>query len=920
MSARFFLLAAAIFACSACQDNTPQTDAVSETATENTTASASDAQTNSEAIGLGSDIPLGQLSKDIEPTHYRLHLTIIPDQDTFSGTTSIDLQVNKAGKIIWLHGNQLQVSDVSVTQGEQTFNGSYRQVDKTGVAQIELEQALQPGTAVIDITYEAPFNGALEGLYKVEEDNHAYAFTQFQATSARLAFPGFDEPDFKVTFDIQLTVKEDHVAVSTTPEVDVQNIANGMKTITYAKSKKLPTYLIAFAVGPFDVNEWEPIPTNQIRDFTIPLRGIAVKGKGEQMDYSLEHTAEILDSLENYFQIPYPYAKLDILAVPDFSAGAMENAGAITYRENLLLIDENSSIRSKRAYAAVHAHELAHQWFGNLVTPKWWDDIWLNEAFATWMAYTSLHNLNEADGYNKTLLNRSLAVMPTDSLISSRQIRQPIESNHDIASAFDGITYSKGGGVLAMFESFLGKENFRRGIEKYMNKYAFETTTADDFIESISAESQRIEPKIVAKAFKSFIEQPGLPIVEVTPQCEDGKAYLTVEQSRYLPLGSKGSTDQQWDLPLCLKYSIDGQVHSYCELVDAKSQVVELPDSGCPDFVMPNTQGAGYYRWSLPAGDWQNLLAARDQLTTEELMSASDSLDAALNAGKLSTIEYLETLPMLIEVDGWEVATAPISTLEDIREYLVDDERMPAFEARLQQLYGPRLTEIGLSGANDKDTVQLRTKLVQFMALEARQPELRSELLKTAQKYIGFKGNNTLNPDGVDQNTVGTALSVAVQELGKPFADALTERFLESRDATFRARAMNALGWSADPEVAADARKWVLSSELRDNEIYFALFQQLSNGETRDDAWEWLKDNVDGVIDRIPTWRQGRVASGGKYFCSEARKTEVNKFFVDRIAELEGGPRSLANTLEEIELCVAKTEALAADLNSSLAQ
>ena len=308
------------------------------------------------------------------------------------------------------------------------------------------------------------------------------------------------------------------------------------------------------------------------RDRPLPLRGIAARGKGKKLAYALEHTEGILTSLENYFSLPYPYAKLDIIAVPDFDAGAMENAGAITYREQLLLFDDTSSIMSKRSYERVHAHELAHQWFGDLVTPYWWNDIWLNEAFATWMAYVSLENWKPGEGFRRDLNQRMITAMESDSMITARQVTQPVLTNHDIANAFDGITYSKGGGVINMIEGLLGREAFRKGVQSYMEKYSYGNASSADFFASLAAQSTELPPAQVESAFRSFLDQPGLPLVETSILCSASAVSVSLKQSRYLPLGSTGSTDGRWEIPVCLRYAVQGESQRTCLLLTEQEQ------------------------------------------------------------------------------------------------------------------------------------------------------------------------------------------------------------------------------------------------------------------------------------------------------------------------------------------------------------
>ena len=645
------------------------------------------------------DIPLGQLPAEVQPVAYQLELTIIPGLEEFSGKTTIDLEITGNRNHFYLHGKNIKANKVQLSDGSSTFPAEYEQVDDSGIVRISSPQALQ-GKIQLEIEYTAPFSQALEGLYKVSESGKDYAFTQFEAISARLAFPGFDEPGFKTPFDTTLIVPENQVAISNAPELS-NEIIDGMRVVHFAPTKPLPTYLIAFAVGDFDVIEWQDLPATEVRDRTLPLRGVAAKGKGEQLAYALEGTNDIVTALESYFGTPYPWAKLDILAVPDFSAGAMENAGAITYRESLLLFDDTATPERRRRYKMVHAHELAHQWFGDLVTPVWWNDIWLNESFATWMAHVSMDMAEPDANYRRDLLSRGLNVMEDDSLVNARQIRQPILSNNDIATAFDGITYSKGGAVLSMFENFLGRDDFRQGVRNYMDEFQYGTATADDFIRHLATASTEQPKDVVIAAFNSFLEQPGLPLVEIAKQCEGESLSVSLKQSRYFPLGSNGDQNQQWNIPVCLRLGYAEEDIKTCLLLTEKEQSFELPQA-CPEWIMPNADSAGYYRFSMSQDDWNTLLANSDKQNTSEMMAVLGSITGAFNSGDVDVTTLMSIAPQLIASPDWQVATAPIEHMNFMYDRMASEGQKQALELRFAEYYSGKLSDTGLDATNDR--------------------------------------------------------------------------------------------------------------------------------------------------------------------------------------------------------------------------
>jgi alanyl aminopeptidase len=874
-------------------------------------------QQETQAVDLESDIPLGRLPQDVRPTAYQLTLKIIPELDEFSGKVLIDIDVAASSNHLYLHGQDINAETVRITQGDQTFDGSYEQVEKSGIVRITSPQALQ-GKIQLEISYSAPFNQALRGLYKVSESGNDYAFTQFEAISARLAFPGFDEPGFKTTFDTTLIVPQNQIAISNTPELS-NEIVDGMRVVHFAPTKPLPTYLIAFAVGEFDVVEWVDLPPTDVRQRALPLRGIAVKGKGDQLDYALAGTNAIVTALESYFGTPYPWAKLDIIAVPDFNAGAMENAGAITYRESLLLFDDTATPARKRRYKMVHAHELAHQWFGDLVTPAWWNDIWLNESFATWMAHAAMDMVEPEAKFRRDLLSRGLGVMSSDSLANARQIRQPILSNNDISNAFDGITYAKGGAVLSMFESFLGREDFRQGIRNFMDEFQYDVATADDFIRHLAAASTTQPKEVVIESFNSFLEQPGLPLIEIASECSDQGVKIHLKQSRYFPLGSTGDHNQQWKMPVCLKLGTAEDSNKTCLLLTEKEQSFDLPQS-CPDWIIPNADSAGYYRFAMSQQDWTNLLANSEQQNTNEMMAMLGSLTGAFNSGDLDVATLMSIAPELITSQDWQVATSPMTHMRFMYNRMASEGQKKALEARFTEYYSAKLDETGLDVTEDRDKAQLQGALVAFLAETAKQPELRAELVEMAKAYTGFETDKQIHPDAANPIIISTALDISVDVLGNDFVDHLTQLALSSTDAVVRGRTLSAIGNTKDPVKAAEVLELVFSEQVRDNEIYSIIYPQAFMPETRDATWLWFQENMERILPRVPETAWGRMTFVGAAFCDTDKQAEVQAFFAKRISELTGGPRNLAKTLEGIDLCVAKVQQHQAEMDAWLGQ
>ena len=734
------------------------------------------------------EAPVGQLDKSVAPRHYRIELTIDPRQDSFSGHTEIDITLEEPRDQMWLHGKNLQVSEVWLSNGSSgRIDASYEQKLESGVALITLEKPVEAGDATLHFRYNAPFNTSTNALFRVVRGEDSYAATQFEPIAARQVFPGFDDPGFKVAFDLAMVTVEGDVAITTTPERTYKNLDNGFVRRTFETTPPLPTYLLAFAVGPYDVVDHGLIPPNSIRERGVPLRGVTARGLGDRIEYALDQTGGLLAALEEYFGMPYPYRKMDLIAVPESFGGAMENVGAITYDEWLILMDENSSLDQRRANVAVQAHELAHMWFGNLVTPDWWTDIWLNEAFATWMSYKASNTYWPEGEFSRSTLKGALGAMANDSLAAAREIREPITNNDNIAGAFDGITYQKGGGVLAMLERYIGEEGFQKGIQLHMERYTDGVANADGFIASVAEGSGVSE---IDAAFKSFIEKPGVPLVSVEVNCEEGqKPSLEVSQSRYAPLGSSiDSTASEWLIPLCVSYNADGSRKSNCAMLRESKQTIVLDSDSCPSQVLPNADGAGYYRFTMNETWMDGLIERASALSAAEALVLVDSLAASFRAGETKASSFVPGMALLVNHPDWDVAESAMDELENITN-IIDFEELDRIYPSLSNIVKPRFLE--LAGATDEGSKMLRQRMQRFLVVIARDPESRAPLAEQAAARIGLNGEPDKSAVPVDE--METTFSVGVQDLGEPFFDLLLSQSLASEDPAFRSAAFGSL-------------------------------------------------------------------------------------------------------------------------------
>jgi len=383
------------------------------------------------ASNSNEQIPIGKLPEWAIPESYDLDFKIDPAQKSYTGKTTIHLKLTQATDHVWIHGKSLSVKDANILSATgQKTTAKYEQASEVdGVSLIKFAQTLPAGQYRLVLDFNADYDQQLDGIYKIEFEGKPYVMTQMEAISARQSFPSFDEPRFKTPFNIRLTIPSKYSGFANTNQVSEQAEKSGWKTLSFAPTKPLPTYLLALAVGPWQVQQGPDIGATEWRKQAIKLRGLAPDGKAEKMQHALSETPAILKTLEDYFAFGYPFDKLDLLAAPDFAAGAMENPGLITFRDYLMLLDKDSPVSFVQSSFNVNAHELAHQWFGDVVTMPWWDDLWLNESFATWMQSKITQQLHPEFNADLERVVDTAGAMKSDSLVSVRRIRQPILGN-----------------------------------------------------------------------------------------------------------------------------------------------------------------------------------------------------------------------------------------------------------------------------------------------------------------------------------------------------------------------------------------------------------------------------------------------------------------------------------------------------------
>ncbi|MEW9572400.1 M1 family metallopeptidase [Rhodanobacter sp. Si-c] len=862
------------------------------------------------AFAAGADqAPEGRLPSWAVPQSYQIAFKVDPAQTDFSGTTTIKVKLAQASDHVWLDGAELKVSKVTVTDARgHAHEAKYVDADpKAGVVRVDFGSTLQPGEITLKFDYTAPLNAQLQGLYKVTAKGQPYAMTQMEPISARFAFPSFDEPGFKTPFDISITLPEKDVAVANTQQMSEKPAGKGWKTVTFAQTLPLPTYLVAFAVGPWDITPTAEISPDAYRSKPLPLRGIAAAGEAHRMSHVISETPSIIHALENYYGFGYPWDKLDVLAAPDFSAGAMENAGLVTFRDWLLLLDKDSPARNVRGSFNVTAHELAHQWTGDTVTLAWWNDIWLNEAFATWMQEKVTEEVHPEYRADLDRVRGAQGAMANDSLVSARKIRQPITGNGDIETAFDGITYQKGASVIGMFENYVGEQTFQKGMRAYIQAHKFGNADADDLVGAIATAAGKGDA--FKHAFKSFLDQSGVPYVQTKLEHKNGQTVLELKQSRYLPLGSRGDSQRIWGVPVCVRYGTADGSKVTCDMLDKATGSMVLAGASNPTWVMPNANAAGYYRFSLDKSELAALVKEVAKLSDAEQLAYADAIGASFQHGDLDAGQVLAALQPLTESRTPQVFTAPLGHVSWIYHHVAKTDAQRARVADwVKAAYLPKLESLGYQrkpGESEDDSL-LRSTLASALAFDYKLPAVRAALLQQGEAALKKNAAGRLDLAAANPDLLGDALGVAVQTQGKGAVDALIAELPQTSDPALRNGILGGLAGVEDPALTEQVRDFALSKPVKVGEMASLLRAGRDTEAQRDAMWTWFTGHYPQILKRTGSFAGGylpMLAAGGG--CSTAEAQRLQAFFKPRMDDAAGIARGLAQTTESIELCSA---------------
>ena len=739
-------------------------------------------------------------------------------------------------------------------------------------------------------------------IFRQQSGGEWYAFTQFEETDARRAFPCVDEPSAKIPWTLSLRIPSGLKAVANAPEESSTPAGEGMILVRFRTTRPLPSYLVAFGVGPFDFVDGRPAGKRK-----VPVRIVVPRGRAREGAYAARVSPEILEGLEDYFGIAYPYEKLDILTIPfTVQFGAMENAGLVTFREaSVLARPEEDGVRRRRRFAAVAAHEFAHQWFGDLVTPAWWNDTWLNEAFATWMETKVIERWAPSWGMAAERVDeRNRARPPTDALVTARRIRQPIESYNDIRNAFDAITYQKGAAVIRMFELYVGEAAFQRGIRQYLPN---PTPTATPPRPTSSARSQRRRagtwrrrsaPSSTSRASPAF--------APLSAAGADRGRWCTWSRTAGPRLRRPAGNLATPGLRPVGDPAASGRRSARCSI--SRPPTSRSRPATCPDWVLPNAGYSGYYRLQLESALHERVVRSR-ALDDAEVVGLLGDTNALVKGGAVPRDVGLALAARYARSREHHVTEAAVK-LATVREEFLPGRLASHYEAWVRRTFGDRAAELGFAarpGENDEAKL-IRPELVHFVARRGEDPRLIVQAQRLAGSWL-------TRSEPVDPDTLWSVMETAGRAGGAPFHDQLVKRLGESHERRQRGWLLDGIASTVDPGRLDSNVALAASGALEPREMerllagkYREADPPVDSPHTRAAVLAGVDSHWDSLVRLMPPGSLGWLFRLASTSCSQEERARAEQVFGPRAEAALGGPRWLAQSLEALDLCIAQKQ------------
>jgi len=769
-----------------------------------------------------------RLPLSIRPRRYAATVTLDMEAKSFTGQQTIELELEKPSNEIILHAIALQLGEVTFRGGDGK-SLKPREIQPVQVSEtvvLRFGEPLPAGAAALDVAWTGRFTEGLRGLYAAGK----VAATQFEAADARRLFPCFDEPAFKARW--ALTVRVPPGLTTLANGALLKDEEDGkLRKLTFAETEVLSSYLVALVCGPL-------VGTPEEKVEGIPVRTWALPEKAHLTRFGQDAALAALPRLQDYFGLPYAFGKVDQVGIPDFEAGAMENAGLITYREIALLLDPATAPLSvQKRVAEVVTHELAHQWFGNWVTMVWWDDLWLNEAFATWMAYKIVDSWKPDWRVWLDFDAGKAAALHLDALRSTHPVRGEVRNANEAGESFDLITYEKGGAVLRMIEGFLGEDAFREGMRQYMRKHARSNAVADDLWRALANASS--QP--VLELANAWIGQSGYPLVSVSLE---GRTVTLSQQRYYSEPGVKSA--ERWPVPMVLRFSDAGGVREQRVLLREAQAKVTLEGSGEVNWLCANAGSTGFYRVQYDAPALERISASIMALAPSERISLLADQWALVRSGQAPVAAFLDLAGRFGNEEDDAVLDELVSRLAYVEGRLVEGAEQKRFQQWVEKLLGAGLKKLGWNAApGETDRVKLRrAALVRAVGGVARSAEALGEARPRVMRMLdGDKG--VLEP-----NLLDVAVAMVARSGDRALYEKLLEKMPVEPDPATQRRYLMALTSFEEPALADAAQKLFFTDKVKMQDVASFVTGLMGNRTGRDAWWAEMQKRWQDVLGR----------------------------------------------------------------------
>jgi puromycin-sensitive aminopeptidase len=825
-----------------------------------------------------------RLPDDVRPTHVEATLRVDLAGRAFRGSGRLALALGRETRELVLHALELEISHAVLHAGGEALPATVRLAAASETAVLTLARPAPAGPAVLELEWSGRFCDGLRGLYPA---GPGLAATQFEAADARRVFPCLDEPGFKAPWRLSVEAPAGLEVISNGRQVAVED-RGGTRLVRFEETPPLPTYLVALVVGPLAVGGEGAVRGVPVRTLAVPARaGLAAFGQ--------EVAEAALPRLEDYFGLPYAFGKLDQVGLPDFEAGAMENAGLVTYREVVLLLDPaTASLAQEKRVAEVVTHELAHQWFGNLVTMRWWDDLWLNEAFATWMAFLVVDDWRPDWRVWLEFDQGKAAAMALDALRSTHPIRAEVRTVAEATEAFDLITYEKGGAVLRMLEGWLGRERFREGIRLYMRRHQRGNATAADLWGALGESSGEPVPELA----EAWIDRPGFPVLSASL---DGRR-LRLAQHRFLSAPGESDPGASWPVPVVVRYAAGGATGELRHLLRGREETLELPVA--PDWAWPNAAATGFYRVALDERLRRSLVAHLAALAPQERIALLSDEWALVRSGERPVPAWLDLAAALREEEDHAVLDELVGRLAAVEHRLVDEPDRPRLQAEVRRLLGPALRRCGWEAApGEGDEARLRrAALLRAVGVVGREPAAAAEAAARLDRFVaGERG-------AVEANLQDAVVAMVARGGDAARFEGFRGLFAREEEPAFRRRWLLALAAFEAPPLVERAVEHAFGAEvpLQDWASFAAAL--LANPAAREPFWARLRRDwpaVQARLEHAPMLLRRVVEAMGQL--TLARHLEEARAFL-AAHPVEAARAAAAQTLERLEQEVALRE------------